>query len=176
MPSVTQVLPYSPDLLESIIEDINGQAAKNVVRKIIQCFYDKGCNIKIQHIIPAKDCAYYRVLCIIKKGKETVSINTKKDHDRDNNIEGVDIKIRIDNQNTFDKLDEFSDNVRNQIINGINCHYCGTGCEGKRYIFDYHGNEYVKCQYLGCNFRFKKIDERDVNSIMDIVNGELAHK
>lgn len=36
--------------------------------------------------------------------------------------------------------------------------------------------EHVKCQFLGCNFRFNKIDESDVDSIMDIVNGELTHK
>ncbi len=170
MPSTIQV--YSPDLLDSIIEDIEEQAAKNVVQKIIQCFDIEGFTIKIIGELHL----HYRVLCFIKKNKETVSISMKKDGGRDGVVEGVDIKIRIENQSTFDKLDEFTKNICNQILNGYDCHYCGTKCEGKRYTFTYHGNEYVKCKWLGCNFRFSKIDQCDVASIMDIVIGELTHK
>ena len=176
MSSTIQVLPYSADILDNIIADIEGQAAKNVVRKIIQCFYNEGCTINVQHVIPVKKSAYYRVLCFIKKSKETVSINTKKDCSRDVVNEGVDIKIRIEDQNTFEKLAEFTNNIRNQILNAIDCHYCSVKCKGKKYIFAFHGKEYVKCQYLGCNFRFPKIDESDIASIMIIVNAELAQK
>jgi len=168
MPPAKQALPYSPDLLDSIVEDIEGLAAKNVVREIIQRFDAEGFTVKII----GEPHQHYRVLCYIKKSKETVSISIKKDH----GVEESDIKIRIENRNTFDKLDEFTANVRNQILNATDCHYCGTKCDGKRYIFTYHGNEYVKCQYLGCNFRFKATDESDAASIMEIVNGELTYK
>ena len=110
------------------------------------------------------------------KSKEAVSINTKRDNGRGGVAEGVDLKIRIENHKTFDRLDEFTDNIRNQILNGYDCHYCSVKCEGKRYTFAYHGNEYVKCQYLGCNFRFSKIYENDIAGIMDIVSGEMANK
>jgi len=167
MKTETQVLKYSPEILNSIIESIEGQTAKNVIQEIVKHFDAKGFIIKVQHII-RDDNEYYRVLCFIKNSKETVNINTKN--------KGLDIKIRIENQNTFGKLDEFTENIRNQILNGYDCHYCGTGCEGKKYIFTFHGNEYVKCQYLGCNFRFRKIDESDIASMMDIIDGEFAHK
>ena len=171
MPSKIQVLPYSLDLLDNIIKDIKGQAAKNVTLKIIQCFYTKGFTIKVQHIVPAKSRAYYRILCFVKKSKETVSINTKTDG------ADVDIKIRIENHNTFDKLDDFTDNIRNQILNATDCHCCSEKCEEKnrKYRFVYQGKEYLKCQYLGCNFRFPKIEEYDIVSIIDIINGELAY-
>ena len=168
MRSETQDLSYSQDLLNNIIENINGQAAKNVVREILQCFHKKGFNIKIQHIIPNKSCGYYRMLCFVKKSKETVIIDTKKTR----SLDGVGLKIRIEKKSTFEKLDEFTDNIRNQILNGVDCRYCGVKCE--RYTFSYHGKVYVKCQYLGCNFRFSKIDESDIAGIMEIVNGELA--
>ncbi|MCL2774628.1 MAG: hypothetical protein FWD71_14975 [Oscillospiraceae bacterium] len=168
MSSTMQVLTYSPDLLDSIIKDIEGEAAKNAARKIIQCFDTEGFTIMIQHIIPAKSCAYYRVLCFINKSKETVSINTKN-----SNNDNIDMKIRIENRNTFDKMDEFTENIRNQILNAIDCHYCSDKCEGKKYQFTFRGNEYVKCQYLDCNFRFPKITEIDIASIMKIINDEL---
>jgi len=173
MASPMQILPYSPDLLDSVLADIEGQAVKSAVRKIMESFHANSFPVKIQLIAPDKERAYYRILCYIKKGKETVSINSNKNHGRD----GVDMKIRIENHNTFDKLDEFSDNIRNQIVHGYDCHYCSAKCAGKRYIFSYHGKEYVKCQYLGCNFRFPKImDECDVDSIMSIIDGEQEFK
>jgi metallo-beta-lactamase family protein len=101
MPFKINILHYSPDLLGSIIENINGLTAKNVVRKIIQCFDTKGFNVKIQHIRPNEPNAYYRVICFLNKSKEAVSINTKKDQGRIGAVEGLDLKIRIENKNTF---------------------------------------------------------------------------
>ena len=172
MPTITHVMTYTPDLLGNIMDDIEGQTAKDTVAQIINCFSAKGFPIKAQYIIRGESNSYYRVLCFAGKSKETVNVNTKNAHGPD----GVAIKIRIENQDTLDRLDEFTDNIRDQILNAIDCHYCGPNCEGKRYIFAYQDKEYVKCQYLGCNFRFSKINECDIPSILDIVNSEFSQK
>ena len=104
MPTITQVMKYTPDLLGNILDDIEGQTAKDAVEQVIGCFYSRGFAVKLQHIIRGESGSYYRVLCFAKKSKETVNINTKNAH----NPDGVDIKIRIENHDTFDKLDEFT--------------------------------------------------------------------
>ena len=88
----------------------------------------------------------------------------------------MNFQLRIENQSSFDKLKEFNDNIRNQILNANDCRYCSTKCEGKRYTFSFDGKDHVKCQMLCSNFRFENINKNDINNIMDIINGEIDYK
>lgn len=176
MSSVMEVQSYSPELLDHIISNIEGEVAKDVARQIIRIFDQSNLTIKVKYLFPTKPWAYYRILCFIKKSKETVIINTKKDCGRDGVVEGMIIQLRIENQATFGKLDELSENIRSRIVNGGECRYCCTKCEGKRYTFTYQGKEYVKCQFICSNFRFEDINERDIASLMDIIHSEIHYK
>lgn len=48
MSTIIETPAYSPELLDSIVEDIEGQASKDAVREIIQSFDAEGFTIKIQ--------------------------------------------------------------------------------------------------------------------------------
>jgi hypothetical protein len=174
MSSVMDVLPYSPDLLDAILADIDGTVAKRTARQIIKLFDEAGLTIKVKHIFPTKPSAYHRVLCYIKKSKETLIINTKQDNGPSGVVEGMNIQLRIEDANSFTKLDDLTDNIRRQILNASDCRFCSPKCEGKRYIFTYHGTEYTKCQMLCSNFRLRVTDENDVDSVTTLVEQELA--
>lgn len=174
MSSVMNVFPYSPDLLDDILTDINSDVAKKTARQIIRLFDEAGLTIKVKHIFPMKPTAYYRVLCFIKKSKETVIINTKQDNGPAGVVEGMNIQLRIENENSFTTLDDLTENIRRQILNASDCRFCSPKCDGKRYIFTYHGTEYTKCQMLCSNFRLRVTDENDINSIIKLVGLEIT--
>lgn len=174
MSSVMDVLPYSPELLDVIIADIDGETAKEQARQIIKLFDEAGLTIKVKNIFPLKPNAYYRVLCFIKKSKETVIINTKQDNGPSGVVEGMTIQLRIEDENSFAKLDDLTENIREQILNASDCRSCSSKCDGKRYVFTYHGTEYTKCQFLCSNFRFRVADDNDVDSVTKLVEQELA--
>lgn len=172
--SVMEVLPYLPELLDAIIADIDGETAKKTARQIIKLFDEAGLTIKVKHIFPLKPSAYYRVLCFIKKSKETVIINTKQDNGPLGVAEGMNIQLRIEDGDSFTKLDDLTENIRGQILNAGDCRFCSSKCDGKRYVFTHHGTEYIKCQYLCNNFRLTVADEHDVGSITKLVEHELV--
>jgi hypothetical protein len=176
MSSVMEVLPYSPDFLETIVSEIKGQSGKKLANEIISCFDKAGLTVKVKQLFPNKPNSYCRVLCFIQKSREAVIINTKTDCGTDGVVEGMNIQVRIENKNTFDKINEFNGNVCSQFLNANDCRYCSTKCEGKRYTFSFNGKDYVKCQFLCSNFRFVDIKKDDIPHIMDIINGEINFK
>ena len=52
-------------------------------------------------------------------------------------------EITLSIDEIFEKLDEYSEHIREQIINADNCRKCWN-C-GKEYVFTYQGTEYRKC-------------------------------
>jgi len=170
---IMQELEYSQALLDNILGNIKGQAEKDAVRQIIGRFYEAGLTINVKHIFPDKPWAYYRMLCFIKKSAEAVIVNTKTDLGKEGIVEGISLQLRITNQNIFERLNEFTDNIRGQILDANDCRYCSAKCAGKQYAFDYQGHKYVKCHYICSNFRFNGINENNVADIMLIIDNEF---
>lgn len=174
MSSIMNELPYSPELLEVLVADVDGAVAQRAARKIINRFADAGLPMKVKHIFPLKPSAYYRVLCFIKKRKETVILNTKQDNGRAGVVEGMTLQLRIENANSFAALDDLTLAIREQILSGGDCQFCSPKCDGKRYVFTYRGVAHTKCQMLCSNFRFRVSEDKDVESLLHLVEQELA--
>ena len=176
MPVYKKEYDYSPEIHELIMADINQTIDKASIDKILPLFHDSGLNIRVKHLFPDTPNAYYRILCFIKKSAEAVIINTRTDLGKDGVIDGLTMQVRIENQNTFDKLDQFTESVRSQILGGNECRFCSDKCEGKRYEFTYAGTQYTKCRYLCSNFCFKVHDEKALDDVISIITDELAYK
>jgi hypothetical protein len=173
MSSVMNVYPYSPDLLEKIIENIDQKLEKDSIKLIVKYFENANLKITVKHLFYDKPCAYYRILCFIKKSKESVIINTKNDLGKSGVTDGMIIQLRIENKETLSNFNEFTENIRKQILEGNNCGYCSKKCEGKRYTFMHNNKEYVKCYMLCSNFRFRIYDEEDFKNLMEIIQNEI---
>lgn len=110
----------------------------------------------------------YRVFCYIKKSKEAMILNTEY-YDTGSFL----LQIRIQDASTFDKLDAYSENIRNQILHAqYDCKDCG--CSEKAYVFQHAGHQYRKCHMLCGNFRLCVKSDEDVDSVMDIINREIS--
>lgn len=87
------------------------------------------------------------------------------------------IHLRINNRNTFDKLDDYSENIRNSILNAEPCKACpnsdGVFTGHDEYVFTYEGKEYRKCQMMCSNFKIRNLTEDDIESLTDIINREI---
>jgi hypothetical protein len=163
------MLPYSPEIEKNILSKINKQIEKDFFQKIISRFKEEDLIIKVRYMLPNKpDRSFYRVFCYIKKGTEALTI--------DGGSEGLSLRIRIVNQKIFfDKLSEYTENIRNQILNAKDCiNYNKDECEGKVYIFNYNGLEYMKCKHIIYNFCFTNINKYDFANIMEILNRETG--
>ncbi|HBL84373.1 MAG: hypothetical protein A2Y17_04905 [Clostridiales bacterium GWF2_38_85] len=138
---------------EEIINTIDDPVGKKITTAIFNAFISNKLRYKATAQWHPKDSVEpkgYTVHFIIKGGKDAVIICTR-------NFGGV--QLRIKNWNTFDKLDEYSENIRNNILNGKPCQRC-TPDGGKfmghgEYVFVYHGKEYRKCQMLCGNFKLR---------------------
>jgi len=162
---------FSPELLEIILSTIDIDNEKEIIRQIVGRFLDCGLPVKVKQYNQPCMVGTFRILCFIKKSAEAVIINNKgMGHD------GVSIQVRIEDRSTFDKLDSFSGNIRNQIINSANCGHCSSKCENKQYAFTYEEKAYVKCHFLCNNFSFQNMDKNDIDSLMDIINNEIEYK
>jgi len=159
------------EFLETFLSTIYEENEKEAVRQIVKRFLDCDLPVKTKQYDQACMEGTYRILCFIKKSNEAVIINNKG-MGRD----CMSIQVRIDDRSIFNKIDSFSQNIRNQILNAGNCGYCSSKCESKKYVFTYQGNEYIKCHMLCNNISFQGISKDDVGSIMDIVNNEIACK
>jgi len=161
----------SADFMETFLSTIPEENEKEIIRKIVKRFIDCGLPVKTKSYNQPCMEGTFRILCFIKKSAEAVIINNKG-MGRD----GLSIQVRIDDRSILDKIDSFSQNVKNQILNAGNCGNCSTKCENKKYVFTYQENEYIKCHFLCSNFSFQNIDKNDVGSIMDIINNEIVYK
>lgn len=173
MSYMVHIFDNSSDLLHDILANIEDEPGKEITRQIVQMFTGAGLPVKVKHHDYDKSWDWYRILLFNRKNIESVIISTKTGYGR-SAIAGLILQIRIKNPQTFNKLDAFSPNVRQQILTGRDCSFCATGCKGSDCIFEYHGNMFTKCKNIGCNFRLKDIEENDIAGIMEIVNVEVA--
>jgi len=168
MPPAMEVVEYSPDLLNGIVAAIDGKPQKSATRQIVRRFAEAGLPIKVKRYFLRHLEDAFRVLCFIKKSGEAVIINT--DGMGGN---GMTIQLRILNGESFARLDELTESVRNQILHANDCRYCSPKCGKKRYVFAHRGAEHVKCQFLCSNFRLMVENKNDIASVMALVEREL---
>jgi len=161
---------FSPALLETILSTIDTYDEKETIRKIVGRFIDCGLPVKVkQYDQPCME-GTFRILCFIKKSAEAVIINNKG-MGRD----GVSFQVRIEDRSVLDKLDSFSEDIKNQILNAANCGHCSSKCN-KQYVFTYQKNKYVKCHFLCNNFCFQNMNKNDIDSLMEIISNEIEYK
>lgn len=152
--------------INEVYESIEDTIAKEMTKKIINLFIDNGLTYKIK-------IGYgnvYRIFCYIKKSKEALIINTIG-----KNFGPFELQLRIKNKSTLEKLESFSTNVRDMILSGKDCfgqRCCNCGSE---YKFSYLKKEYRKCHMLCDNFYFRNLKLEDIDSIMDIMQDEIAY-
>jgi hypothetical protein len=170
MSKAMEVIDITPELLQTVTNTFNTQEEKEVTRQIVKCFVDNGFPVKVKQYNQPCMKGTYRILCFIKKNTESVIINNKG-MGRD----GVSIQVRIDDRSILEKLDNFSENIKKQILNAANCGYCSSRCEGKKYVFTYQSKEYIKCRFICNNFSFQNIENNDIKDLMNIVNNEIRY-
>ncbi len=171
MSGTKKALDFSPELFETVLATFKTEDERETARQIVNCFIGRGLPVKVkQYTQPCME-GTFRILCFIKKSSEAVIINNKG-----MGREGVSIQVRIEDRTTLNKLDDFSENIRNQILNSANCSYCSSKCGDKKYIFTYQECEYIKCHFLCNNFTFQNIGKSDIDSLMYIINNEITRK
>jgi hypothetical protein len=156
---------------DEILSTISNPVDLIIVEKILSAFIINGYTYKARKEYAPKDWngeKGYRIFCYIKKGKEGLIINTKGWH-----VESVCLQVRILNSDTFNKIGEYSENVRNCFLNARNCEMHSDECGIRAYVFKYQGKEHRKCHMICENFGFRNLTEQDIPSIMDIVQGEF---
>lgn len=154
-----------------IMDTIESPNNKKIAAAIFNTFLSNGSRIKTREEYMPKDLIPlhgYTVYFYIKGSKETIILNTFF----------FKIKIRINNRSTLDKLDEYSENIRNSILTAEPCKACpnsdGVFNGHNEYVFTYHGKEYRKCQTLCTNFNLHNLNESDIDSLNDIINREIS--
>lgn len=156
---------------DEILSSIDDAIGRNLTQKILSAFDDNGLTYKIRTAWKPKntDEKDYRIFCYVKKSKEALIINT-----RDYDFGCFSMQLRITDKSTFEHLDEYSENVRNGFLNGGICRAPNCSNDGSEYVFTYQGETYRKCHMLCGNFWFRNLCEEDLNSIMHIIDREIA--
>lgn len=157
--------------VSEITEAINGitnELQRETASNIVRCFTEVDLPIKIKRFSRSNPNDRYRILCFVQKNKESVVINTDMW-----GFKGMAFQMRIFNIDSFKRLDELSGNVRDQILNGRDCGFCWSKCDGRQYTFSYGERDYIKCQNFGCNFIFRIADENDAGSLISLVKREI---
>lgn len=157
---------------EEIINTIEDPIGKKITAAIFETFISNKLCYKATVQWQPKDSAEpkgYTIHFLIKGSKDAVIICTR-------HFGGI--QLRIKDWSTFDKLDEYSENIRNNILNAHPCKSCtpngGEFMGHGDYVFNYHGIEYRKCQMLCANFKIGHLTDDDVDSLMDIINREIS--
>ena len=156
---------------EEILSDIHDPVDYKIVNEILTAFVNNGLTYKVRKEYQPRERIEnpgYRIFCYIKKSKEALIINTKGWH-----YDSVCLQIRVLNTNTFDKLNEYSETMRNSILNARECNKCGEGCSRLSYVFNYNGINYDKCHMLCDVFSFRSLAGQDIPSVMDIIQREI---
>ncbi|MGN1451143.1 MAG: hypothetical protein ACI4XQ_03505 [Eubacteriales bacterium] len=170
MAKAMNVTEITPELLETIVSSFS-EDEKRLTRQIVDCFLGHGFSVKVKQYYQPCMKGTYRILCFIKKSSEQVIINN-----RGMGRDGVSFQVRIGERSTLQKLHDFSENIRNQIVNAAGCSYCSSKCEGQKYVFEYQGKEYTKCRFLCNNFTFQNVKSEDIDDLMKIINIEISRK
>ena len=171
MSGTKKAFDLSTEFLETFFSTIYEEDEKEIIRQIIKRFEECGLPVKTkQYAQPCME-GTFRILCFIKKSAEAVIINNKG-MGRD----CMSIQVRIDDRSILEKLDNFSENIKNQILNSTDCKYCSAKCDKKQYVFTYQENEYIKCHVFCVNFIFQNMNKNDIDSLMNIINNEISYK
>ncbi|MDF2587568.1 MAG: hypothetical protein K0S41_1409 [Anaerocolumna sp.] len=150
------------------VEDIgiflNKDSDKRFMKAMVKYFVDNKLSYKI------KSCAneMYRINLFIKKSKEAMIINVNE-----STSGSMHIHLRIKNPSVFEKLGDYTKNVRNSILNGKTCKapYC-CNCNSE-YVFTYKETEYRKCHMLCDNFQIRNLDIDDYQNLFTIIQDEI---
>ncbi|MBN1777268.1 MAG: hypothetical protein JW811_04020 [Clostridiales bacterium] len=167
-----RVLVKAVDLTpEEIAATLDDPLESRLTLSILHAFIDRGLTYKTRTNWKPKHSGEpdsYRVFCYVRKSKEALIINTKH-----TDTKALLVQTRILNPSTFGRLDEYSENIRRQILHSsADCRHC-EGCD-KAYVFRYAGKPYRKCHMICNNFLLSVGNDDDVRSVMDIVNREIA--
>ncbi len=163
-------IDFTPELFETALATFGTAEEKEAARRIVSCFIEHGFPVKVkQYNQPCME-GTCRVLCFIRNSAEAIIINNKG-MGRD----GVSIQVRIEDRSTLSKLDNLSENLRSQVLNSANCGHCSAKCGDKKYTFSYQDRNYVKCHFICSNFSFVNIGKSDIDSLMCIVESEIAY-
>ena len=149
---------------EEIIQAIDNPAGKVLTAAIFDAFIANGLTYKVRAQAKSKKSSArdgYTIYFYIKKSKESIIINTIY----------YKMQLRINDRSTFEKLDDYSENVRKAIL--IDSVRSPDDDDDNSYVFTYHGTEYRLCYQLYENFKFTTITEEDIDSLMDIINREI---
>jgi hypothetical protein len=87
------------------------------------------------------------------------------------------IKARLLNIGKYqDKIDLCTENVKNGILGGFDCHDCENRCETQIY-FEYKKIKYKKChpKQWWLNFEFTNPTKNDVESLLELIKFELPY-
>ena len=100
--------------IDEICAWISDASDAKLTKSILEMFLKYDLTYKIR-----TDDERLRIYCYVKKSKETLIINTKGYR------YGVfDIQMRITNRALLEKLDEYTPNIREQILHADNCRKC----------------------------------------------------
>lgn len=159
------------DLCEDeIVNQIEGKTNKRLVQLILDSYNEYGLTYKVRESWVPKDSdkKYYRIFLYIKKSKEALIINTGS-----YSGEGFSIQLRIKNRSVLNNIGFLSQNVRNSILNATDCRAPNCSNDGCEYVFYYQGKEYRKCHMICSCFFFRKIEDEDVDCLMEIIRNEI---
>lgn len=148
--------------IDEICKWIPDDSDQKLTRSILEMFGKYDLTYKIR-----TDDERLRIYCYIKKSKETLIINTKG-----HRYGEFDIQMRITNPAILEKLHEYTDNIRDQIIHADNCRKCWN-C-GKEYVFAYQGTEYRKCCMLCDNFTLHRFSPEDCDVVLQMIYEEIC--
>jgi hypothetical protein len=165
------VTDVSQELLETVLTTFNTEEEKETTRQIVKCFIERGLPVKVKQYNQPCMKDTFRILCFINRSSEAVIINNKG-MGRD----GVSIQLRIEDRSTLDKISDFSENIRNQILGSADCGYCSSKCGDKKYVFTHKGREYIKCHFLCNNFTFQNIEKSDTDNLIYLINNDITYK
>ena len=148
--------------IADICQNIGGENGKTITAEVLKLFQDNGLTYKVKD-----NGSRYRIFCYIKKSKESVILGTM------DNRKGFFVQLHVTDRTILNKLDDLSENIRNSMLNGPNCkESCFRKCETV-YAFGYRDKEYRKCQALICNFIFKNLQNKDIASLMGLIQNEI---
>ena len=154
------------EIMDTIVSPVN----KKIAEAVFDIFHSNGLRFKVraESIPKGLNPLYgYTVYFYIKGSKETIIMHTHF----------FKIQLRINNRRIFDKLDIYSENICNAILNAVPCKACpnsdGVFNGHGEYIFTYQGKEYRKCQMMCNNFKLQNIKVDDIDSLTDMINREI---
>ena len=110
------------------------------------------------------------------RGKEKVIIGISE-------YNGFGIRMRLPKLPDYSSnISELSEHVKGCILNGKDCYYQNC-CFAKNnnletckqeYIFEYKDKQYIKCKLAYENFKFYKLSEEDIPSLIKLIDYEVA--